>query len=345
MATALARSSYAILLKDVQKVLAEGRARAKTALEREEVRTWWEAAKVVNEHLRIHDGRASYGKKTVLKLAQDLNISQDYLYDVLRFQRVFPIFDSSQKLTLTHYRILSRIENSKEREVLLKEAIRGKLSARDLLAKVGSRKLLLPELKRKTVPKSFALKPRRGNFYTYRIVKPRDLYEHHGFYSIDLGFTTRIDLKLAGLPSPKEGDIIEAIRTEKNERGDRYWFKKSSSGPEALYTYKATVENVIDDDTLWTHVDLGFRVWTKQKLRLRGIDAAEIEKGKPASDFVKRTLARVPFAVVTVTGRDKFNRPLTDVFYLEGTEDRQKVLREGTYLNQELLDRGLAKRV
>ena len=55
--------------------------------------------------------------------------------------------------------------------------------------------------------------------------------------------------------------------------------------------------------------------------------------------------ARVAFVVVTVRGREKFGRPLADLFYLEGTEDREKVLAEGTYLNQQLLDLGLARRV
>lgn len=102
---------------------------------------------------------------------------------------------------------------------------------------------------------------------------------------------------------------------------------------------------MIDDDTLWTDVDLGFRFWTTRKLRLRGIDAAEIEKGEEASDFVRRALARVPFVVITCSGRDKFDRTLTDLFYLEGASDKEKVLQEGIFLNQELLDRGLARRV
>jgi len=105
------------------------------------------------------------------------------------------------------------------------------------------------------------------------------------------------------------------------------------------------VTEVIDDDTLWADNDLGFRFGHERKLRFRGIDAAEIGKGKPASDYVKRTLAQVPFVVLTVTGRDKFGRPLIDVFYLKGTDDREKVRREGIYLNQELLDLGLARRV
>ena len=76
MPTTLLPTNYERLLSQVRKVLAEGRARAKAALEREEVRTWWEAARIVNRHLRVHDGRAEYGRKVVPKLAGDLGVSK-----------------------------------------------------------------------------------------------------------------------------------------------------------------------------------------------------------------------------------------------------------------------------
>ena len=357
--TTLARTNYETLLNRVRKVLAEGRARAKRALEHEEVRTWWEAAQIINKDLRAHDGRAAYGKQVVPKLAADLGVSKEYLYDILRFQRTFPIVDSSPQLTLTHYRILSSIENSKGRARLYRKAVRDKLSAPELLNEIRSQKLLGSEdlklddagdkAERVKPHLTSPLAPRRGEFFTYRIVKPRDLHPTPEFFSIDLGFMNRIDLKLGRIKEPKEGEIIQAIRTEENNQGDRYKFKRveieSGRPEELLYTYKATVKKVIDDDTLWTDIDLGFHFWTERKLRLRGIDAAEIEKGKAASDFVKRTLARVSFVVIKLSGRDKFDRALTDLFYLEGTEEREKVLREGKFLNQELLDLGLAKRV
>lgn len=361
MATAtLVRSSYPALLQEVRKVLAQGRARAKRALEQEEVRTWWEAARIVNEHLRFHDGRAAYGEKVIAHLANDLSVTEVYLYDILRFQRAFPILNSSLELTLSHYRILAKIDNPKERKLLYWKAVRDGLTVPALLGQIRARKLIaLPDLRLAAsaedtdrgagkwgmTQKSRPLIPRRGKFYTYRMVKPRDLHERFPFYAVDLGFGNRLDLKLVGIKNPKEGEVIEAIRTRESPEGDRYRFKRSSFGKETLYTYKATVKEVVDDDTLWADVDQGFRFWSLKKFRFRGIDAAEIGKGKQASDFVKQTLTQVPFIVLTATGRDKFGRPLADVFYLKGTEDQEKVLREGIYLNQELLDRSLAQRV
>ncbi|MBI2950719.1 thermonuclease family protein, partial [bacterium] len=109
---------------------------------------------------------------------------------------------------------------------------------------------------------------------------------------------------------------------------------------------RAVVEEVVDGDTLWTRVDCGFRAWTRQKLRLRGIDAPELSTvaGQRARDFVAKALAEVPFVVRTTTKPDKYDRYLSDVFYLPGENDPQNVLNKGLFLNQQLLDRGLAVR-
>ena len=58
------------------------------------------------------------------------------------------------------------------------------------------------------------------------------------------------------------------------------------------YTYYATLENVIDGDTLSINFDLGFFLTLKETVRLAGIDAPEIttKKGKEAAAFVEREL-------------------------------------------------------
>lgn len=55
------------------------------------------------------------------------------------------------------------------------------------------------------------------------------------------------------------------------------------------YEYKATVENVVDGDTVDVSVDLGFKITTRQRVRLARIYAPE--RGRPgyadAKDFVR----------------------------------------------------------
>ena len=111
------------------------------------------------------------------------------------------------------------------------------------------------------------------------------------------------------------------------------------------------------------NIDLGFGNWMRQKLRLRGIDAPEIstQKGQKAKQFVEAVLKDIPFVIIKTHGSDKYDRYLVDIFYppLElrrtgsplkfrrtGLQDElnpQVVLEQGIFLNQQLLDLGLAK--
>lgn len=113
---------------------------------------------------------------------------------------------------------------------------------------------------------------------------------------------------------------------------------------EASYTYPATVESVIDGDTLWAVIDCGFDAFLREKLRLRGIDTPEL--GTPAGDkakqFVRRTLKSCPVIVIQTHKVDKYARHLSDIFYLSGCKDPQRIGSEGQLLNQTLLDKGLA---
>ena len=41
------------------------------------------------------------------------------------------------------------------------------------------------------------------------------------------------------------------------------------------YTFNAKLIRVVDGDTVWAHVDLGFDIWKKVNVRLHGIDTPE----------------------------------------------------------------------
>ncbi|MBI3313551.1 MAG: thermonuclease family protein [Candidatus Omnitrophica bacterium] len=88
---------------------------------------------------------------------------------------------------------------------------------------------------------------------------------------------------------------------------------------------------VTDGDTFDAVIDLGFGFTTLQKLRLRGLDAPEIEsaEGKEAKQFLEKIILSSPLLIKTVKS-DKYDRYLADVWAGE------------TYLNQELIDKGLA---
>lgn len=57
-----------------------------------------------------------------------------------------------------------------------------------------------------------------------------------------------------------------------------------------MYQYSATVYNVVDGDTIDVVVDLGFKITTKQRLRLNDIDTPE--KGQPGFNEAKEWLTK-----------------------------------------------------
>ena len=113
-----------------------------------------------------------------------------------------------------------------------------------------------------------------------------------------------------------------------------------------MYLYSAIVDRVVDADTLLLRIDLGFEVWVNQRIRLRGIDCPEIStpEGKKAKEFVENKLKSC-FIVVIQTFKkiDVHGRYVCDLFYLEDEIDKEVIALEGHFLNQELLDSGLAR--
>ena len=89
------------------------------------------------------------------------------------------------------------------------------------------------------------------------------------------------------------------------------------------FTYRAEVEQVVDGDTLWCVVDLGAGVKTRQKLRLAGIDAPEINSrgGIDAGRYLSRRLKKGRRIVLATTKSDKFDRYLADVWVNEGNRE------------------------
>jgi endonuclease YncB( thermonuclease family) len=123
--------------------------------------------------------------------------------------------------------------------------------------------------------------------------------------------------------------------------------------PQKLYTYGAEVLRVVDGDTLLLDIDVGFRMRSEQKARLRGINCPEAgtKRGDEATAFVKQQLYQLvaegvpPAAVVRTYKSEKYGRYLVDLWYLPGESNYEKILANGRWLNQELLDNNLAVKV
>lgn len=82
-----------------------------------------------------------------------------------------------------------------------------------------------------------------------------------------------------------------------------------------MYQYFAEVLRVIDGDTIKARVDLGMSTYTVQSIRLRGIDAAEINTaaGQVSTMFVKMNLPPGRKILIDSYGLDKYGRWLCDI--------------------------------
>lgn len=76
-----------------------------------------------------------------------------------------------------------------------------------------------------------------------------------------------------------------------------------------MYTYNATLNRVVDGDTVDLNIDLGFNVWVKKRVRLHHVDTPEKRTSDPlekhfgflATDFVLEKLISAKAMVVKTT--------------------------------------------
>ncbi len=110
------------------------------------------------------------------------------------------------------------------------------------------------------------------------------------------------------------------------------------------HRYVGVVEKIVDGDTLDVRIDLGFDVWRVERIRLRGIDAPEMDtaEGKAAREFVMRALSGVASVAFKSYKTDIYARYIADVFYDPAADSKDGLIERGRFLNQELLDAGQA---
>ena len=115
------------------------------------------------------------------------------------------------------------------------------------------------------------------------------------------------------------------------------------------YTYAAFIDRVIDGDTLVVVTLIGFGNVMVDKLRLRGIDCPELgtQEGDRAKAYVTKLLPVGSTIILQShkTKTDLHGRFVVDVFFKTGENDPELIIKEGTYLNQHLLDEGYAVRM
>ena len=321
-------ATYEGLLQAIRETRAASEARIETAVEQEKVREAWETGKLIDEHILHHKDRADYDKEVMPKLANDLGTSESELYRMLKFARAYPsILAAPPELSWAHYRELLAVDDEKQRMATEKEAADKHWSQRELREEIRRRRLAPTE----EPTELSAIAP--GPLYTYQIIRLKDRLK------VDLGFGAYFDLPEKDAKKFKEGDIVSVVgaplvgaRQSGQAQGLPLRILKDASASD-LFTYSAVVTQVVDGDTFHALLDLGFGVTLAQRVRLRRIDAAEIEtaEGKEARAYLEKILHRDQGRILMRSvDIDQHGRPIADVWV------------QGKPVDQELLDQGLA---
>lgn len=323
---------YAVLKERVREVLILGRER----IEKEVMLIRYHTGLLINEHIRLNEGRAAYGDQAIPKIAKDFNMDHSELGRYAQFAKSYPISGSRRKLEFNlpwgHYRKLMTIPNSELRWELTVRAEKSGWSFEAIEAKV-----------RYAVGKEDRRKPDRlpivclGPFFTYKIISARSLQDSPKELLLDLGFKQRLEMSLFPRAHFAEGTIVTAAE------GSFKLAKAEDADDTSLYTYKARVEEVLDGDTLKVDFLLGLGNRRGETIRLNHIDCPEADtpEGKAAKRFVESELAGCEAITVKSvrTRKEKWGRYLADVFY------QKKGAAGPVYLNQLLLDKGHAIRL
>ena len=265
-----------------------------------------------------------------------------------QFYLAYPISQTSAELDWSHYQLLSTVKDKDERQAYERKAVKENWSVRELNARLradGVKRLSFNSHHPKLSPITSQLSPKlsvqRGTLYTYKLAEAVTPLAKGNVF-VDCGFRSWYPAKCALRSLPK-GAIVETVLS-----GNSFEVIKSARGEKDLYTYKAYLTRLVDADTPWAEIDLGLGGVTLQKMRLRGIDAPEINTaaGRKAKRFVEKLLKPCPFIIVKTykDQSDKYDRYLVDVYFLAGESDPAVVAAKGEYLNQRLLDEGLAVR-
>lgn len=329
--SSISKQSYQDLVAVLRQEMKRGAESIQKHITFEKIRTNWNMGRYIDGELQgsTHAPRHFYDR-----LSRDLNISTRHLQDIVNFYRVYPKMPLKSGLSWTQYNLLAKISDPSERKHMERRVIKEGTTVDEL-------RLLVHAPEEKELPASQLLKaPGRGALFAYRIVKVNPIVGK-GYLTLDCGFDVALDW-----PLDKDAVYNSGCICLSNKKDEVYTLLRSNVlHVTDIYTYCAAIERFIDGDTLLVSVDVGFGITIRQKLRFRLIDCPEMgtQQGERAKAFVEEELKDCPFVVVKTYKADKYDRYLVDVFYLPKEADAVKVARDGKYLNQELINKGLAK--
>lgn len=161
--------------------------------------------------------------------------------------------------------------------------------------------------------------------------------------SVDLASERRRLAKKAIDEELNSRELAAVIRSTQEKFGKDASYERPT---DPTFLYRAEVHSVVDGDTLELDIDLGFKVYRRQRVRLAGLNAPEIrtEKGKEAKQFVTERVLSAPLVVVKTNKADIYGRYVGHVFLGKRDSSIESTFKSGVYLNDLLIRTKHARR-
>lgn len=291
-------NNYKKLLLEIQNQIKQTEDSIIKSATRAKVVMAWQIGKAINEYLS-KNSQTGYGEKLVIQLAKDISITTTVLYKMRNFYQTYPQLPKDEDaLNWSHYRVLSGIKKADERKYLEDLTKQNNWAVNTLQQEINKSKEQTikssptnnktQKQKTKPNPTNKKLYPIRGNLFSYSLIS----FDNNKKTYIDCGFNIFKEIET----NLKDSQIVDVIKKDEED----YSLKKSTINPKKLHVYKAYLDRVVDGDTIRVILDLGFKIHHLEILRLKGINAPEMntDEGKRSYKVLNDILKDAPFLII-----------------------------------------------
>jgi len=280
------------------------------------VELYWQMGRRIVDVVQQGKERGAYGQKVLLQLSRDLTekYGPGFKDRTVRYIRRFAITYSREALRpglqWSHYRALLAIDDPATRRALEDRVLAENLNKVQLMTLIAQ----------ETLHVAFSYTPRASAPGIFKIV----INPQSNRPLLDLGFNVTREQAIKGVRDLADGEYL--VMT-----GEKFSRVSCESG--ARYCYPATVLKVVDGDTVKMRMRLGFGMCIDESMRLRGVDAAEIDtdEGKKAHRAIQKLLKNAAQITVFTWSHDRYGRYIADL------------IADGVYINKALVESGHAR--
>ena len=198
----LTETKYTKLVRDIRRIIEEGKRRAAQAASQELVVTYWEIGKRITEEGLTQN--AGYGEAVLTDLADELGMDYSTLTRCIHFFQVYNLATSSKNLLWSHYKKLMVINDDKERKWYEQLVEKEKLSTLHLAKAIREQRYEKSQKSKGKSPKKKSITRPTEASYVYKGVVEHVVDGDTIVMRIDLGFQVWKEqrIRLAEIDAP-----------------------------------------------------------------------------------------------------------------------------------------------